>query len=231
MKMFSLPKAEPQSIKELMQRAEALAGLDLGEVANVVGVKVPAHFKREKGWTGQLIELCLGASAGSKTEQDFAKLGVELKTIPIDNIGKPLETTYVCYAPLTNIAGIEWQISSVKNKLQQVLWVPIDGRREIAPKDRCIATPFLWSPNAAQETQLRSDWEELMEMISLGQIENITARHGQYLQLRPKAANGDALTEAIGLNGQLIRTRPRGFYLRKEFTGKILHTFFNHKEL
>ena len=231
MKIFNIPKAEPKSIQELMQRAEALAGLTLGEVAEVAGVRVPANFKREKGWTGQLIELCLGASAGSKTQQDFAKLGVELKTIPIDSFGKPLETTYVCYAPLTGTAGIEWQTSSVKNKIQQVLWMPIDGRREVAPKDRCIATPLLWSPSTEQDNQLRTDWEELMEMIALGKIENITARHGQYLQLRPKAANGNVLTEAIGKNGQVIHTRPRGFYLRKEFTGKILSTFFNHETL
>jgi DNA mismatch repair protein MutH len=229
MKIFSMPKTEPKSIQELMQRAEMLAGLTLGEVAEVARIKVPVNFKREKGWTGQLIELCLGASAGSKTQQDFAQLGIELKTIPIDEHGKPLETTYVCYAPLTNIAGIEWQTSSVKNKIQQVLWVPIDGRREVPPKDRCIATPFLWSPNASQNNQLNTDWEELMEMIALGQIESITARHGQYLQLRPKAANGSALTEAIGKNGQVINTRPRGFYLKKEFTRQILDTFFKNE--
>lgn len=226
MKIFKMPKAEPKTIQELMQRAAALAGLTLGEVAELAHVKVPKNFKREKGWTGQLVELCLGASAGSKTQQDFAKLGIELKTIPIDEQGKPLETTYVCFAPLTNIAGIEWQTSSVKNKIQQVLWVPIDGRREVAPQDRCIATPFLWSPDIEQDNQLRSDWEELMEMIALGQIENITARHGQYLQLRPKAANGKALTEGVGKDGQVINTRPRGFYLRKEFTQIILENAF-----
>jgi DNA mismatch repair protein MutH len=230
MKIFSMPKAEPKSSRELMQRAEALAGLTLGEIAELAHVKVPKNFKREKGWTGQLIELCLGASAGSKTQQDFSKLGIELKTIPIDEHGKPLETTYVCFAPLTNIAGIEWQTSSVKNKIKQVLWVPIDGRREIAPQDRCIATPFLWSPDIEQDDQIRRDWEELMEMIALGQIENITARHGQYLQLRPKAANGNVLTEAIGSNGQVVYTRPRGFYLKKEFTEQILMTFFKNEE-
>lgn len=53
-----------------------------------------------------------------------------------------------------------------------------------------------------------------MELVALGQIESITAHHGQVLQLRPKAANGQALTTAIGRQGQLIQTRPRGFYLR-----------------
>ncbi|WP_299076017.1 DNA mismatch repair endonuclease MutH [uncultured Paraglaciecola sp.] len=227
MKIFSIPNAEPQSIHELMLRAEALAGLTLGELAAMAEVKVPINFKREKGWTGQLIEHCLGASAGSKTQQDFATLGVELKTIPINELGKPLETTYVCYAPLTNIAGIEWHSSSVKNKIQKVLWVPIDGRREISPQNRCIATPFLWTPNTLQDMQLRNDWEELMELIALGEVENITAKHGQYLQLRPKAANGSALTQGIGKNGQVIQTRPRGFYLKKEFTHIILENAFS----
>ncbi len=35
-----------------------------------------------------LLELWLGASAGSKPEQDFAALGVELKTIPVDAAGQ-----------------------------------------------------------------------------------------------------------------------------------------------
>lgn len=227
MKQLSIPNTEPSSIQELMTRAESLAGLSLGEIAQVAKVKVPINFKREKGWSGQLIELCLGAAAGSKTQQDFAQLGIELKTIPINEQGRPMETTYVCYAPLTQIAGMEWQTSSVKNKLQKVLWVPIDGRRDVAPKDRCVATPFLWSPDQEQENQLRDDWEELMEMISLGQVEKITAKHGQYLQLRPKAANGSVLTQAIGESGQIIQSRPRGFYLKKEFTQQVLNSFFS----
>lgn len=221
-----LPNFAPESIKELEQRAQNLAGLSLGELADSANIRIPVNFKREKGWTGQLLELWLGAEAGSKAEQDFPALGIELKTIPIDLCGKPLETTYVCYAPLTNIAGVEWQQSNVKNKLAKVLWVPIDGRRDIPPAKRCIATPFLWSPSHQQEEQLRQDWEELMDMIALGQVERITARHGQYMQLRPKAADGRALTDAIGRDGHLIHSRPRGFYLRKEFTQQILSAFF-----
>lgn len=227
MQQYTFHKTEPESIKQLLNRAETIAGLTLGELAGFNNVKVPLNFKREKGWTGQLIELSLGATAGSKSQQDFAKLGVELKTIPIDSVGQPLETTYVCYAPLTNIAGIEWQSSNVRNKIRQVLWVPIDGRRDISPADRCIATPFLWSPSPQQDQQLHLDWEELMDMIALGQVEDITARQGQYLQIRPKAADGSALTDAIGKNGQKIQTRPRGFYLRKEFTSQILKQHFS----
>lgn len=224
--MIHPPPSAPDSIATLLARANALAGLTLGELADAAKITVPAHFKREKGWTGQLLELYLGAAAGSTPQQDFPQLGVELKTIPIDQHGAPLETTYVCYCHLTGTAGLSWQTSNVRNKLNCVLWIPIEGCRNIPPAQRRIATPILWQPSEQQLSQLQQDWEELMDMISLGEVERITARHGQYLQIRPKAANGSALTEAIGNKGQLIQTRPRGFYLKKDFTRQILHDAF-----
>lgn len=47
----------------------------------MAGIVTPKDLKRDKGWIGVLLEIWLGASAGSKPEQDFAALGVELKTI------------------------------------------------------------------------------------------------------------------------------------------------------
>lgn len=209
-----------------MERAHALAGLSFAEVAKQLGVHVPANFKRHKGWTGQLIETYLGATAGSKPQQDFVHLGIELKTLPLSYQHIPLETTYVCYAPLTNISSLNWQNCNVRNKLQKVLWVPIEGERDIPPAQRLIGTPFLWTPSPAEDAALKQDWEELMDLIALGKIESVTARIGEVMQLRPKAANGKALTNAIGLNGEVIQTRPRGFYLRKEFTQQILRNIF-----
>lgn len=220
------PEGPPSTEAELVSRAEKLAGFTLGELADLADIRIPENFKKEKGWTGQLLELWLGAEAGSKPTQDFPELGVELKTIPIDERGRPMETTYVCYAHLTSTAGIHWQVSSVKHKLSRVLWVPIDGNRSLPPAIRSIGTPFIWSPDEAEERALQQDWEELMDMISLGQIEQITARIGTVLQLRPKAANGEVLTQGIGAKGQFVQTRPRGFYLRKEFTGGLLHRQF-----
>jgi DNA mismatch repair protein MutH len=218
---------QPVSLAELLDRATAIAGMTLGELANLHHITIPPDFKKHKGWTGQLIESCLGAAAGSKPEQDFAHLGTELKTIPIDDQGYPLETTYVCYAHLTHIAGMTWENCNLRNKLSRVLWVPVQGMRGIPPAERRVATPFLWEPNQQQLNQLQQDWEELMELIALGHIERVSARQGQLLQLRPKAADGKALTDAVGSKGQPIKTRPRGFYLRKHFTATIIQQAFS----
>ena len=201
--------------------------MTLGELAQLANIKAPKDLTRHKGWAGMLIEWHLGASAGSKPEQDFPHLGIELKTLPIDSKGNPLETTYVCIAHLQGAAGITWEQSNVRNKLSCVLWLPILAERSIPIIDRMLAQPILWQPSAQQEQQLKQDWEELTEMIALGQINQITARHGEILQLRPKAANSKALTAAIGDDGQLIKALPRGFYLKKNLTKQILTQFCN----
>ena len=216
----------PDSESALLEQAQRLAGLTLGELGALAGLPVPADFKRDKGWTGVLLERWLGASAGSKPEQDFAALGVELKTIPVDSLDRPLETTFVCVAPLTGNSGVTWESSHVRHKLKRVLWIPVEGSRELPVASRRVGSPLLWSPSEQEEQQLRMDWEELMDLIVLGQVESITARHGEVLQLRPKAANSKALTEAVGQHGQPILTLPRGFYLKKNFTRALLARHF-----
>ncbi|MFQ6371345.1 DNA mismatch repair endonuclease MutH [Shewanella sp. YIC-542] len=218
----------PSSIAELMQRAESLAGLTLGQVAHSLDLPVPANLRRHKGWPGQLLEMALGADAGSKPQQDFLHLGVELKSIPVDMQGMPLETTYVCVAPLVNITGLRWHQSLVFHKLQQVLWIPVQGERTLPPAERRIGMPLLWQPDREQQRQLQQDWEEIMELISLGKVTTITARHGEVLQLRPKAANSRSLTESIAEDGSLRLVNPRGFYLKTSFTRQILQHYFGH---
>ena len=219
-------KVEPKSEQELFQRAMEVAGISFKELAQEANLTVPPNLKKDKGWVGQLIEWHLGAPAGSKAEQDFKHLGIELKTIPISYTGKPLETTFVCVAPLIGIQGLTWETSHVCNKLSRVLWVPVEGEREIPLADRRVGTPLIWTPSEEENAQLKADWEELMEMIVLGHVEKITAHHGQILQLRPKAAHSRVLTEAYGASGRPIMTLPRGFYLRTQFTSSILEKHF-----
>ncbi len=216
----------PADENSLMARAKALAGCTMGELAHLAGITAPPDLRRDKGWVGMLFERWLGASAGSKAERDFANIGIELKTIPVDPQGRPLETTFVCLAPLTGNTGVTWQTSHVRHKLTRILWIPVEGDRDIPLAQRRAGHPLLWSPDSQEEQQLRCDWEELMELIVLGHVESITARHGEVLQLRPKAANSKALTEAIGEQGQPIMTLPRGFYLKKNFTTQILSHHF-----
>lgn len=221
----------PQTLEQLLSQAQSIAGLTFGELADELHIPVPPDLKRDKGWVGMLLERALGATAGSKAEQDFSHLGVELKTLPINAEGYPLETTFVSLAPLVQNSGVKWENSHVRHKLSCVLWIPIEGSRHIPLRERHIGAPILWKPTAEQERQLKQDWEELMDLIVLGKLEQITARIGEVMQLRPKGANSRAVTKGIGKNGEVIDTLPLGFYLRKEFTAHILKAFLDVKPL
>ena len=219
----------PQTLEQLLSQAQSIAGLTFGELADELHIPVPPDLKRDKGWVGMLLERALGARAGSKAEQDFSHLGVELKTLPINAEGYPLETTFVSLAPLVQNSGVKWENSHVRHKLSCVLWMPIEGSRHIPLRERHIGAPILWKPTAEQERQLKQDWEELMDYIVLGKLEQITARIGEVMQLRPKGANSKAITKGISKNGEVIDTLPLGFYLRKEFTAGILKAFLDNK--
>ena len=217
----------PLSINELLTRCENIAGHSLQELAELANIEMAKDLRTNKGWVGQLIEWHLGATAGSKPEQDFKHLGIELKTIPVDQSGKVLETTFVCSTPILETTGLTWENSNIRNKLSRVLWLPVQGERSVPLEQRIVGNGFLWQASPEQEQRLKNDWHELMDKIALGKIESITAREGEVLQLRPKAANGRCLTEAYGKDGSIIKVRPRGFYLKKVFTQQIINQAFD----
>jgi DNA mismatch repair protein MutH len=211
-----------------MGRALPLAGLTLGQLAREFECAVPADLKRAKGWVGALMERALGATASSRAVPDFELIGVELKTLPVSAEGRPLESTFVCTIPLTEIGEVEWSASWVRRKLSRVLWVPVEGERTRAVAERRIGTALLWSPSEEEEDILRFDWEELAGIIGSGQTERITAHLGKALQIRPKASSSHARRLNYDAEGVPYAALPRGFYLRASFTESILRSNFHY---
>lgn len=216
----------PRTEAELLERSESLAGLSLGEIAAAWRVPVPRRSRSAKGFAGTLLETVLGATAASRPEPDFQLICVELKTLPIDDQGKPRESTYVCTVPLVEHHGLTWERSPVKRKLDRVLWIPIVTSRDTPVADRVVATPLLWSPSAEEEAALKRDFEELMDMVVMGELHRLTAHHGNWLQIRPKAADARSRSRASAADGAPSATLPRGFYLRALFTERVLRQHY-----
>jgi len=212
----------PRDAAQLAQRAEHLAGLTLGEVAATHGVLVPLDLRRAKGWVGQLLERALGASAGSRAEPDFPALGIELKSLPVDGAGQPLESTFVCSIELSQIADSEWESSRLLKKLSHVLWIPVEGQKRLPVAERRIGSPIFWRPNVEELAQLKLDWENLCLLIAQGRTGEISAHLGQVLQVRPKAAKGSSRRRTTDEDGALYDEQPKGFYLRTAFTRAIV---------
>ncbi len=219
----------PQSSTELEQRLAAIAGLRIVDLADPLDIVVPNDLRQQKGFIGQLLEMTLGADGGNLAQPDFSALGIELKTIPVNDKGLPTESTYISVVPLLNRSIQAWETSVVRAKLSTVVWLPIESDRSIPVAQRRIGAGFVWQPDERLLDELKADYEELMNQVVCGDVESITADQGQWLQIRPKAANSQALTEAIGPDGCRIKTLPRGFYLRTALTRQILAEQFGSR--
>jgi DNA mismatch repair protein MutH len=213
---------QPKTEFELLENARRIEGMSFGYLAKQLGFSIPQLQKQRKGWMGRLIEIALGADLHTLPIPDFKALNIELKTLPLDVRGKPCESTFVTSIPLTEIHKETWETSSVKHKLSKVLWVLIEGDRSIPYQSRRIGQALLWSPKGKQLNLLKNDWLELTNKIVLGELESIDASFGQALQIRPKAANAKSLCDAYDSEGKLVKTLPRGFYLRTSFTAQVL---------
>jgi len=216
----------PRDEAELLERAAELAGSCLADLAARYGVPVPPDLRRAKGFVGSLIERALGATAGSRALPDFPDLHVELKTLPVDRSGAPVESTFVCTIPLTEIGEVEWVDSRVRRKLSKVLWVPVEGERHIPVGTRRIGQALLYVLTPEDEAVLRADWEELAGVIGRGDVEDLTGHLGKFLQIRPKAAHSRARRLGFDADGAPFAALPRGFYLRPSFTRSLLQRHF-----
>ncbi len=216
----------PESEKELMQRCQEIAGLTVAEVAGNLRLAVPVDLRSHKGWLGELVETALGADAASLSEPDFLALGIELKTLPVDARGSVIESTWVCTVPIQAANSIHWQDSCVYHKLRHVLWLPVESEANKPLAERRFGNGLLWKADNDTLSQLQADWEELMEYVALGRLHEISAHHGELLQIRPKAANARVLGYTTDSEGKPAKTLPRGFYLRSRFTSSLLQQYY-----
>lgn len=213
----------PRDEAELCRRLGRLAGHPLSAIAAAHGVEVPGDLRRSKGWVGTLLERALGATAASRAQPDFPGLGIELKTIPVDPRGRPLES---CFVSSLDLGAVDrrWEISPVRKKLARVAWVAVEASPQVPLAARRLGAALLWSPSPPELATLRADYEDIVELIDEGFT--VTAHRGTWLQLRPKGRNAAALRWSIDEEGALARTAPRAFYLRRSFTASLLEQHF-----
>lgn len=221
-KIFTNKILPPKTQDELLERCQNMAGKTLGQIALELQVSVPENLLRHKGWVGNLLEIYLGADAGNKAEPDFIGLAIEMKTMPLNALGQPKESTYVCTVPMHQNNEVEWQDCWVRRKLSHVLWVPVEAESTLSLAERYVGNAWLWKPTKQQSVILQADWEELMDRIVLGQQAEVTAKEGEYLQIRPKAANNRVQVKGISGDGEQTMINPKGFYLRTSFTKQLL---------
>jgi len=210
----------------VLARARSLVGLELGAIADGLGLPVPQGAIRTKGWSGQILEQELGVEVGGTKGPDFAALGLELKTVPVDVAGRPLESTAVCQIDPIAIAAESWETSYVRQKLARVLFVALTvTERARSVGERRVAAVALWTPSPSDTIRLKADFELFVRnYFRKGRVDAITGHLGEVLQVRPKGKNNRDTRPGYDASGQPTRVGKCGFYLRPSFVEGILRS-------
>lgn len=182
---------------------------------------------RAKGWVGQLVEDALGAAAGNRPVPDFERIGVELKTVPVDPRGYPRESTYVTSLPLSELGDVTFVQSNLQKKLAKVLFVPVEAHPNLPLPVRRLGMPLLWRPSEADHAALAADWEAFAAKVRAGEVDSIGPRMGEVLQVRPKGADAQDHATAVDAEGRAQRTMRRGLYLRPGFVRNLFARHFH----
>ncbi|HEX2660514.1 MAG TPA: MutH/Sau3AI family endonuclease [Polyangia bacterium] len=213
----------PDALGALLAHARALIGVELGDLAEQLGVPVPVGAVHTKGWPGQVIEHELGVETGGARGPDFAALGIELKTVPVDQNLVPLESTAVCQIDPVAIAGDSWDSSYARKKLARVLFVALQTQRGQPVESRRVSAVTLWTPSRVENDLLRADFELFVrEYFRRGRADAITGHLGRVLQVRPKGKNAADRRDGYDEQGRPTRVGKCGFYLRPAFVASLL---------
>jgi DNA mismatch repair protein MutH len=213
-----------QSEADLISACYNLQGKTLLDLAWQFNINIPAQPILRKGLFGKVLEQYFAIS-NKRAAPDFENLGIELKTLPLGQNGLPNASTFITYISLGTHHTETWLTSRCLSKIKRILWIPIEADALIPFTARRIGMGFLWSPSLKQLQALESDWLELSELIIHGDLDKINARHGNILQVRPKASNNKALTSYLDNEDLGNKTLPRGFYLRREFTKYVFEQY------
>jgi DNA mismatch repair protein MutH len=216
--------AARERAKALLDRARGFAGKTVDEVApHSVGRSGGAPGVSNKGGVGQRLEAALGLAPRFDDVDDPAS-GVEVKTVPfrVDVTGRArvLEATFITTASAADLVHETWATSRARKKLARVLFVPVE-RSTLR-----VGTAFLYEPDAVTMEVLRTDWEDLADLVARGLGFACSSRRGVLLHLRPKAKDSFVTTRVDLVDEADALVRPQGFYLRRAFTEALLDALF-----
>lgn len=150
---------------------------------------------------------------------DFARFGVEVKTVPVDAQGRIVEAMSFPAFHHEELIYETWESSDLLGRLNRLLVVPVHREKAARLGQTRLGKPFFWSPSEDELAGIASEWERFRHLIELGQARDLPkSSETTYIHVRPKAQN--ASDRDIAPGG--IDVIKKCFWLNQPYVGRIL---------
>ena len=180
--------------EELIYKARQAEGKTFGEIDKSGRIE----NERAKGHLGQIIEESFfGYEVNSKSEADFAELGIELKVTPVKrNKNKTLSAKERLVLNIINYqAEVDFSFteSSFWRKNKEILMMFYEWVPELKRADYRILKSYLHKFPEEDLEIIKQDWNLIVDKIKAGLAHELSEADTNYLAASTKGANKNSL--------------------------------------
>ena len=120
------------------------------------------YFFLSKGYIGYLVECFYNYSFNNKANCDLPVLGIEIKTIALNEKKEPYNSIFICSLS-QNMFLFNWEKSVLYNKIKHILWVPYYSYDKNILNYRFLK-PFFYKMNNNDLNKIKKDSVELLNL-------------------------------------------------------------------
>jgi DNA mismatch repair protein MutH len=222
---------------KLQRRADALAGVTVQELADLMGRQVPINFTKGKGFVGNLVNSYFGYPANSNPKPDLAEFRVEVKSFAMaenvvataDAAASNIKDNVKLYDFTASkfVNERDWPSSTAFVKLRCLLLVPYVRPRigwgHTATREEIshfyFRSPIIWLPSEDQANQLETDWLAIHDWYMTGDAEG---KKSPGVFAIANTSGPGSTTQAYSWGGRSFVAPKRGFWLTKDIISRLV---------
>jgi DNA mismatch repair endonuclease MutH len=188
---------------EILARASQMPGHMIADLVSHQGLDRESS-RTTKGTVGAAIEAYFGMRADNLPEPDFRTAGIELKSVPLrPREGEIVvkERTFITSIDYVALAQEEWEMATVRRKLDQILFIYYDWLPRAPLGALAVTDIVMWEPNSDMLDVLEADWLSVRDLVRQGRAEAVSEGQGTTSPLHPPDPGPDECRYSLQTSG------------------------------
>lgn len=196
----------------------AIIGPHVGQPFDVLAVATGRAGFGGKNAVATITRSLLGQRTGGRTGE-FARFGIEVKTVPVDAQGKIVEAMSFPAFHHEELIYETWDASDLLGRINRLLIVPVHRSKGATLAATRLGRPFFWSPSQDELVGIQTEWERFRRLIQIGQARVLPKpSETTYIHVRPKGRDATDRDKAPG-GFDVIK---KCFWLNQSYVGRVL---------
>lgn len=201
--------------------------------SNTIQINQKSQNNKNKGGFGNYLEYAyFGKENDNKSQPDFPEAKLELKVSPLKTLSnyevKVKERLVLNHFTFFDLAKEDFETSHFKNKNENLLLVFYKYEKDKPYEKIEITLADLWQCLKEDESQIKQDWNTIVEKIKKGKAHEISEGDTLYLGACTKGATAESSMQKQPFSD--IKAKGRAFCFKLSYINHIYQILIQRKE-